>query len=55
MGINLRLDAPGSANPIGDFLFRVHAVMVRQTGFQMAYSCLTDRWQLAGRAGPARR
>jgi hypothetical protein len=54
MGINLRLDAPGSANPLGNFVFRVHAVMVRQTGLQMAYSCLTDRWQLAGRDGAAR-
>jgi len=51
MGINLRLDAPGSANPLGNFVFRVHAVMVRQTGFQMAYGCLTDRWQLAGGDG----
>jgi hypothetical protein len=55
MAINLRLDAPGSANPLGNCVFRVHAVMVRQTGLQMAYSCLTDRWQLAGGDGVARR
>jgi hypothetical protein len=54
MGINLRLDASGFANPLGHFSFRVHAVMVRQTGLQMAYSCLTDRWQLAGRDGAVR-
>jgi len=54
MDIDLRLEVPGSANPLRNFLFRVHVVIVRQTGLQMAYSCLTDRWQRAGRDGAVR-